>query len=556
MTFAFFDSSCTKQIPNPKSEIHPPSGETIMHEVEIVLGLLLLVAVLVLLAEKIKLPYPILLVIGGLAIGFIPGLPRIEVEPELIFLLFLPPIIQSAAYQTSIRDFKANFRSIMQLAIALPILTTVVVAVIAHIFIQGFGWAESFVLGAIVSPPDAVSATVIGKAVGLPRRVVTVLEGESLLNDATALVAYKLAVVAVVTGVFSFGEAGFRFLLTAGGGVLIGAAIGWLAVFLFKNMQNPPIEITLQLLSGYGAYLAAEAIGASGVVAVVALGFIFGYMGPTVMSSETRIQALSVWEMLIFLLNGLIFILIGLQLPTVVEDLADYNFWTLIIYGAAITLTVILVRLIWMPFGAWVPRIIINRIKGYIHEPLPPWQAVAVTAWAGMRGMVSLAAALALPTTANGQPFVARDLIIFITFMVILITLVGQGLSLPFIVRKLKVYDDGSAENEERNARRQAAEAAVKRLEELANESWAPSHLVEDLRVHYRERQRTYSDDLDGAARAQLEKEEESFKRLHGELLQVERSTLIRLRDEGAINDEVLRQVERDLDLSEQGLRR
>lgn len=527
-----------------------------MHEVEIVLGLLLVVSVLVLLSEKIKLPYPILLVVGGLAIGFMPGLPRIEVEPELIFLLFLPPIIQSAAYQTSIRDFKANFRSIMQLAVGLPIVTTIGVAVVAHFLIEGFGWAESFVLGAIVSPPDAVSATVIGRAVNLPKRIVTILEGESLLNDATALVAYRLAVIAVVTGAFSFAEAGVRFLITAGGGVLVGVGIGWLAVILFKNMQNAPIEITLQLLSGYGAYLAAEAIGASGVVSVVTVGLIFGYMGPRVMSSETRIQAMSVWEIMIFLLNGLIFILIGLQLPTVVGDLSEYSFWTLALYGGVITLAVILIRLIWMPFGAWVPRLIINRVKGYVHEPLPPWQAVAVTAWAGMRGMVSLAAALALPTLAGDKPFAARELIIFITFVVILITLVGQGLTLPALVRALKVYDDGSALQEERKARRKAAEAAVARLDQLARENWASAHMVEDLRVHYRERQRTYSDDLDGAARAQLEKEEESFKRLHGELLKVERFTLIKMRDEGAINDEVLRQVERDLDLSEQGLRR
>ena len=526
-----------------------------MHEVEIVLGLLLVVAVLVLLADKLRVPYPILLVLGGLAISFVPGLPRIEPEPGLVFLIFLPPIIQAAAYNTSIRDFRANFRSILLLAIGLPIFTMIVVAVVAHSLVEGMTWPAAFVLGAIVSPPDAVAATSIAQKLGLPRRIVTILEGESLLNDATALVAYRLGVAAVLTGVFSFGEAAFRFLLTAIGGVIVGWVVGMLAVWLFKRIDDPPIEITLQLLSGYGSYLLAEALGVSGVVALVAIGFVFGRMGSTIMSPRTRTQAASVWQIVVFVLNGLIFILIGLHLPVVLESLSEYSFGTLLLYAGAISLAVILARIVWMPFGAYVPRYIINKIKGRIHEEYPPLANAAVVSWAGMRGMVSLAAALSIPLTAGSEPFPARHLIIFLTFAVILVTLLVQGLSLPILARVLGVRDDDSAELEEKKARLHAAEAGALRLEELAREQWASADAVADLRAHYHERKRLYSDGLDGDARAELEREAVTHIRIRREVLEAERHAIIRLRDDGAINDEVLHLIERDLDLEVQSLR-
>lgn len=526
-----------------------------MQEVQLILGLLLVVAVLVLVADKFDIPYPILLVVGGLAIGFIPGLPQIEIEPELIFLLFLPPILQMAAYSTSGRDFRANLRSILMLAVGLPIFTMVLVAVVAHALIPELNWAAAFVLGAIVSPPDAVATTAIARKVGLPRRIVTILEGESLLNDATALVALRLAIAAVATGAFSPGEAAFSFVLTALGGIVVGFVIAQAATWLFHRMDNAPIEITIQLLSGYGSYVLAETFHVSGVIAVVTTGLIFGRNGSRLMSAETRIRATSVWAVVDFLLNGLIFILIGLQLPGIVSELSEYEFVTLLTYSAAVTLTVILARLVWMPFGAWIPRLVINGIKGRTHEPLPSPKYVFITGWAGMRGIVSLAAALSLPIITNNDAFPGRELIIFITFVVILATLLAQGLTLPLLVRVLKIRDDGTSEREERKARLEAASAATIRLEELSKEDWVTSDAIHDLRTHYKERQRIYSDELDKKTRKEVEEEAHAHKRIRHELLQAEREALIRLRDEGTIADEVLRHVERDLDLEQEGLR-
>src|SRR5438874_1374384 len=315
-----------------------------MRNIEIILGLLLAVALLVTLARRLTIPYPILLVLGGLALSFVPGLPRIEVEPGVIFLLFLPPIIASAAFFTPVRDFRANLRSITLLAVALPVLTMIVVAVVAHGMIEGMTWPAAFVLGAIVSPSDAVATTSIAQSMRLPRQLLTVLEGESLLNDATALVAYKLAIAAVATGAFSVLEAGVGFVVTGAGGLLVGLGVGMAAVWVMRRIEDPPVLIMLQILTSYASYLLADTLGVSGVLAAVATGFYLARVGWMQLTSRTRLEATSVWQIMIFVLNGLVFILIGLLLPAIEGSLSRYSFGTLLGYGAAISLAVILTR--------------------------------------------------------------------------------------------------------------------------------------------------------------------------------------------------------------------
>jgi len=527
-----------------------------MYVIEIVLALLLAVTLLVMLARQISIPYPILLVLGGLALSFVPGIPQIEIEPGVIFLLFLPPIIQSAAYFTPIRDFRANIRSITLLAVGLPIFSMVVVAVVAYWLIDGISWPVAFLLGAIVSPSDAVATTSIAGSMRLPRRLVTVLEGESLLNDATALVAYKLAIAAVITGAFSVWGAGLGFVLTGGIGLLLGLLVGMAGVWILRRIDDPPIEIMLQILVGYGSYLLADSLGASGVLAVVATGFYLGRSGSTIMSARTRLESSSVWQIVIFVLNGLVFILIGLLLPTIIRDLSSYSFGTLLLYAVAISLAVVVARIVWTPFSAYLPRFIINKIAGEIREPYPSWKLGVVGAWSGMRGIVSLAAALALPVVLeNGQPFPNRELVIFLTFAVIFTTLVVQGLTLGPLIRLLKLRDDGREEVEENKARLVAAKAGASRLEELAVEEWVADEMADDMRAHYQERKRRYASRYRGSNDDGVETQASSQLRLQRELLVAERQAIIRLRDNGVINDEVLRRVERDLDLEEQGLR-
>lgn len=521
------------------------------HEIEIVLGLLFVVAVLAVVAQRLKIPYPILLVIGGLVLGFIPGLPKVELEPELVFALFLPPILTSAAWYTSWRDFQFNLRPILLLAIGLVLVTTTAVAMVAHLAIAGLSLPTGFVLGAIVSPPDAVAATAITQRLKVPRRVVTVLEGESLINDATGLVAYRFGVAAVVTGMFSFWEASLRFFLMGIGGVLVGLALGWVVVWIHRHIDDSLVEITTSILMSFFSYLLAERLGVSGVLAAVTIGLYHRRYSPEVLSPTTRIQTVAVWDIIVFLLNGLIFILIGLQLRTILEENSEYSLPTLIWYGVLISAVVIGVRLLWVFPAAYIPRMLSRSLRE--RDPYPNWQAILLIGWTGMRGIVSLAAALALPlVTANGTPFPQRDLILFLTFSVILFTLVLQGLTLPLLIRKLKIVEDGNIEREEMEGRLRAAEAALDRLDEIStrNNALAGSEMVEWLRTKYNERIRRISAccvAIDRGSYDQLV----AFRNLQHEVIAAERRTAIRLRNQGEINDEVLHRIERDLDLEE-----
>jgi monovalent cation/hydrogen antiporter len=525
-----------------------------MNQVEIVLALLIVVAALAIVAKRIAVPYPVLLVVSGLLLGFVPGPPPLKLNPEMVLLFVLPPVLFSAAVFTSWRDFRANLSPILWLAIGLVLVTTLAIGFVAH-ELGGLPWAAAFALGAIVSPPDAVSATAISKQLHLPRRIITILEGESLVNDATALVAYRFAVAAAMVGSsFSFGAASLRFVWVACGGIGIGLLVGWIVSHVQRRLDDPPIQITISLLTPFAAYIPAERLHVSGVLAVVATGLFLGWRSPRLLTSRTRLYAHIFWEMVVFLLNGLVFVMIGLQLRGILGRLAGHSIATLITQGILLSATAIVVRMLWVLSSSYLPRPLSGSLCQ--HCPTPPWQHVTIVGWTGMRGVVSLAAALAIPLTLpNGSPFPGRDYILFATFCIIFATLVLQGLSLPALIRALRVEDDGGAELEERTARIKANEAALAYLEELKAKAEVPLDVVARLRAEYDDRLRQLEafarSSADGAPRPTTR----FYQRIEQEALSVERRTIIQLRDEYVINDEVLRRIQRDLDLAEARLR-
>ncbi len=522
-----------------------------MGAAEIFVGLLLAVAMLALLARKVSVPYPILFVLGGLLLSLVPKLPTVRLEPELIFLFVLPPLLYPAALFTPWRDFRANLRPIGLLAIGLVLFTTVVVAVLAHYYMD-LPLAAGFVLGAIISPPDAIAATAIAERLKISRRIVTILEGESLINDATALVAYRVAVAAVVTGKFSLSHAAGSFFLVGLGGNLVGLVVGWLAAQFHKRVDDPPIEITVSLLTPYVAYLVAERLEVSGVLAVVTAGFFLGMRLPELLTFRTRLQGGPVWDTLEFLLNGFVFILIGLQLPEVMRTLSEGSLpvQKLVWYALLISLAVILIRILWVFPATYLPRLLLRRIRD--RDPSPPWRHVLIVAWTGMRGVVSLAAALAVPLAlANGSPFPGRALILFLTFVVILATLVLQGLTLPLLIRGLRIQEDRSMENEERHARLRANQAALDKLNEIAERDPTKADALQRLRLEYEDHIRQLKGDEPQSAGTPSRLFSSEYERLSKEALRVERFSIIRLRDQDVISDEVLRRIQKDIDLAE-----
>lgn len=499
------------------------------------------------LARKLLVPYPILLVLGGLLLAFIPGVPEVQLEPDLVFVVFLPPILWGAAYFTSLRDFKRNLRSISGLAIGLVLLTTLVVGWVAHTIIPGMSWAVAFCLGAIVSPPDAVAATAVMSRIGMPRQVISVLEGESLVNDASALVLYRAAVMAIVSGTFSLGATVGGFFLVATVGVLIGLAVGWITRWAVRNMAEGYSQIALTLLGPYIAWIAAERLHSSAVLACVAGGLYVRQHFSSEVAPVVRLQARTVWELLIFLLNGIIFITIGLQLGPLRRALSDGSMGQVLRWGVIITLTAILVRLLWLPVGARLVRI--DR-KYREKNPLPPARAIFIVGWTGMRGIVSLATALALPLTlANGEPLPYRSEIVLITFVVILGTLVVQGLTVAPLARLLGLSgEDDSFEQEQRVAREEAAKAAIARVDEVAQEDWVPPSVARQVRLHYEHRLQRFHPDAALDPECSVE-QAAAQRRLRHEALTAERRTLIGLRNRGDISDDVMHQIERELDL-------
>jgi Na+/H+ antiporter len=527
--------------------------------IELFVVLLAVVAAVTLVAQRIGVPYPILMVLAGLGLGFVPAVPRIELEPDIVLLLFLPPILFSTAYFMSPRELWRNVRPISLLAVGLVATTTLAVAAVAHALEPEMPWPVAIALGAIVSPPDAIAATAIGRRLNMPRRLIFILEGEGLVNDATALTIYRLAVVAVGSAGLSLTEAAATFAFVAVGGVVVGVAVAGIAAWLLSLFEDPPVEVLASLLVPFAAYLPAEEIGVSGVIATVAAGLLLGWRAPRVMRSNTRILGTSTWKMVVFVVNGLAFLLIGLQLRSVIDDVSSRDPLELLGLAAAISLTVILVRLVWIYPATYLPRWLIPSVAR--RDPAPPARVPVILGWAGMRGAVSLAAALALPSIiAPVTVFPERGLVIFLTFSVILVTLIGQGLTLPLLIRRLGVTDDGQTEHEEIHARAVAAEAALERLETLETE--VPGHLplIEQLRDRYRHQGEhlAHDDDADGDSRpgepeamSPAEVEEMEHDDIRRAVITAQRLAIIALRDRGEISADALRGVERDLDLDE-----
>ena len=505
-------------------------------------------------ANWLNVPYPIPLVIGGLVLGLVPEIPDIQLNPDLVLLVFLPPLLYQSAFFADLRALRTDARVISLTAIGLVLATAAAVALIGHELI-GLSWAMAFALGAIVSPTDPAAATAIMRRVGAPRRLVNVLEGESLFNDATALVTYKVAVAAAVGESVSGGHTVLEFLRDASGGIAIGLAVGWVIGEVRKRVSDINTELTISLFSAYGAFIPADQLGVSGVLAAVSCGVYLGFRAPEIASPESRMQAYGLWSTLTFLLNAALFILIGLQLPVIVGGLGGRPAGEVIGYAAAVCATVIAIRFLWNFVVTFIIRTVDRRPSQRARRT--SWRSRVVGSWAGMRGAVSLAAALALPLhTDAGAPLPGRELIQFVTFALILVTVVGQGLTLPWLIRRLEVVEDGTEEeNEEIRARLVIARAALARVDELEAEDWTRDGTVERVRRLYEFRQRRFKiragkiEDADGLEEGSL-----LYQRMMHEIYSAQRQALVGLRNSRQISSEVMRRVERELDLEESRL--
>ena len=512
------------------------------HDELALLALLAALGALLVAAAVSRLAAPVLLVCGGLILGFVPGLPHVQLPPDIVFVAILPPLLYSAAFFTGLRDLRANLRPISLLAFGLVAATTVGVAAVAHAVVPGLSWGGAFTLGAIVSPTDALAATEVARRIDLPRRVVSILEGESLVNDGMALVLYKFAVAAAVSGAFSLWHATWSLVVNVLGGVAVGLGVAFCVRQVRRRVDDTPTEVAIALLSGYLAYLPASALGVSGVLAAVTIGVYMGWYTPELTNVQTRLSGNAFWELLVFLVNALLFVLVGLQLRQIASRLPITA--TLIGEAAAVTAAVLAIRIVWVPVFTYLPRFLFRSIRE--RDPYPPWQAPVVISWAGVRGAVSLAAALALPTNVP-----QRDALVFITFVVILCSLVGPVVTLPGLVRLIGIEGDDSAEREDAKARIKAAEAALARLEELAPEEWVRDDTAERLRGSYRFRSsrfraRYHGEDGDG-----VEARSADYQRLRRELLDAERAAVVALRNQGTIKEDVMQRVLRDIDLED-----
>jgi monovalent cation/hydrogen antiporter len=520
--------------------------------IQTLLGLLAVLVVVAVVARRLKTDTSILLVVAGIALAIIPGLPRIELAPELVLLGMLPPLIYSAGVAMSWREFRFNLRPIAQLAFGCVVFTTCAVAAAAH-WLLGLPLAVGFVLGAIVAPPDAVAPLAIVRNLGLPRRLVVVLEGEGLANDATALILYRFAVVAVSTGIFSFGKASGIFALIVVGEIAYGIGIGWASLRLRRWAQDPRVEITLSLLTPYAAFLLPQQLGGSGVLATVAAGLYVSWNGPLLIPAATRLQGIFFWDLVVYLLEGLIFLITGMQTRTLLDrmDAGQLNY---LLLGVLITVVVVVVtRFIWMFPAVYLPRWLSASLRR--RDPSPPWQWAFMLGFVGVRGVVSLAAALAIPlTVASGAPFPDRDLILFVTFGLIVVTHIGEGLALPSVVRWLDLGRDAAEERAREHkaelaVRGEALQVAQARLQELADSGQISSDVNTALRARHDYRTarlpRFGPDGLDGDVAHTMAAE------LRTELIAAEREYIYRMLQEGKITDEARRHIERELDLEE-----
>jgi CPA1 family monovalent cation:H+ antiporter len=526
-----------------------------VHETELlILGLCVAIPALSVIARLLGVPYPIVFVLGAIPLGYLPGVPEVELDPDLVLVIFLPPLLYVAAFFADLRALRADARALSLTSIGLVLVTTCLVAVVGHELID-LPWAVAFALGAVVSPTDPVAATAITRQLGVPRRLVNLIEGESLINDASALIAYRVAVAAAIGGSFSLFEATVDFLVAVTGGIAIGLLVGAAIAEVRRRLDDVPVEITISIFSGFAAYLPAEELGVSGVLAAVTTGIYLSWIAPHVSTAQMRIQGFAVWELVVFLLNAVLFVLIGLQLPNVLKEVSGIDVGTLAGYALAIIAVVVGTRFLWLFTTPYLIRAL-DRRPSQVERRVGPAPRVVV-GWAGMRGAVSLAAALSLPLESDaGAPFPERELVIFLAYCVVLFTVVVQGLTLPALIRRLGVVDDGSEEEaEEHAARIAAAEAALAALDGLAAEDWTREETVERLRRLYSYRRRRFA-----TLRGELEDEDGiidnslAYQRLMHAVIEAQRAAIVRLRNERVISGDVMRRVERDLDLEESRL--
>lgn len=532
-----------------------------MQNFTIIIFLLAVLLCLYALIDKLKLPQPVLLVLVGLLIGFIPYFPNLVLDPEIIFLVVLPPLLFDAASQTSWLEFKTNFRQITTLGISLVFFTTIAVAITAHYLIPEFGWPLAFLLGAIISPPDAVASSGVIKGLGLNKKVISILEGESLINDASALIAYRYALAACITGSFVFWKAGLQFLWIAGGGISIGLLLGYALILLHKKIDNyPVVETGLSLLTPFLSYLAAEQLHSSGILAVVSTGMIISWRSQEIFSYQTRMQSRIVWDTLIFLMNGFIFILMGLQLPGILKQLSGYSLSQLIVYGLVISFATILVRILWVFINASTSTLTKKFSRHKITTPQEAtnnnfWKNVLVVSWTGTRGMVSMATALALPLTLTGnKSFGQRELIIFLCFVVIFITLVVQGLSLPLLIRWLKIQKTENQDQEEKEVQLSILHSTLHFIKHDYPE------LDESIRKKMIEKYEGEAKRLESEIHTHILNDREErqptviISPLYEALMTIkrfQREFLLQLRKKGDFSDTAIREVERDMDIDE-----
>lgn len=532
-----------------------------MQNFTIIIFLLAVLLSLYALIDKLKLPQPVLLVLVGLLIGFIPYFPSLVLDPEIIFLVVLPPLLFDAASQTSWLEFKTNFRQITTLGISLVFFTTIAVAITAHYLIPEFGWPLAFLLGAIISPPDAVASSGVIKGLGLNKKVISILEGESLINDASALIAYRYALAACITGSFVFWKAGLQFLWIAGGGISIGLLLGYVLILLHKKIDNyPVVETGLSLLTPFLSYLAAEQLHSSGILAVVSTGVIISWRSQEIFSYQTRMQSRIVWDTLIFLMNGFIFILMGLQLPGILKQLSGYSLSQLIVYGLVIGFATILVRILWVFINASTSTLTKKFRRHKITTPQEAtnnnfWKNVLVVSWTGTRGMVSMATALALPLTLTGnKSFGQRELIIFLCFVVIFITLVVQGLSLPLLIRWLKIQKTENQNQEEKELQLSILHSTLHFIKHDYPE------LDESIRKKMIEKYEGEAKRLESEIHTHIlnDREEKQLPVIispqYEALMTIkrfQRELLLQLRKKRDFSDTAIREVERDMDIDE-----
>ncbi|MFI4866892.1 MAG: Na+/H+ antiporter [Steroidobacterales bacterium] len=526
-----------------------------VNKIEVLIALMAVGGAIAVLARRLQLPPAILLVLTGVVLALIPGLPRVSIAPEFVLLLVLPPIIYSSAVAMSWREFRFNLRPISLLAVGCVVFTTIAAAAAVH-WMLGLPWSVAFVLGAIVSPPDAVAPLSIARGMQLPRRILVILEGEGLANDATALILYRFAAAAVSVGAFSLSHAAAMFSVIVAGEILWGIGVGWVMLRLRRWVDNPRVEILLSMLTPYLAYLPPEQLGGSGVLATVVTGLYISWNGLRLISAATRLQGIFFWDFLIYMVEGMVFLITGLEARAVLSAVGGYSRSELIVSGLIVSAVVIVARFVWTYPAAYLPRWLVPSIRR--NDPSPPWQVPFVLSFTGVRGIVSLAAALAIPLQiASGAGFPDRDLILFLTFFVILVTLVGQGLLLPALIRALGLANAGRREHqadaiEEFNARRRAVAAAAERLEQMAAARKLPEAVVAPLRAGLHDRLNNLEHRIDGDDSHR--KLVELYDDVELSLIGAERQVVNDLYRDGKLKDEARRRIERELDLREAGL--